>query len=127
MNATSKSMETRTLSDFDTIVSGLNGVNLPRGIKLPWEFRTKMKIREGKNTLSAVARAYEVQRSQLSKVILGQRNTPHLIRILEAEYGMSIAEIRDIWQRDKEKKLSAAKSAEKQYFEAMIQKGETNE
>ncbi|TGL06719.1 hypothetical protein EHQ43_08635 [Leptospira bouyouniensis] len=56
----------------------------------------RAKIKEGKNTLRAIAKAYGIHQSHLSAVISGKRNTKHLIEILESEYRMSISELREI-------------------------------
>jgi len=117
MNTIHKSMETNQVLDNGIISSSSNYTRFPRGRKIPIEFKAKAKVQEGKNTLSAVAKAYGVNQPHLSDVILGKRNTPHLIQILETEYEMSIQEIRDIWKRDKEAKQAKASLAEKQYFE----------
>lgn len=98
----------------------------PRGRKIPPEFIAKAKIREGKNTLSAVANAYGVHKQDLSAVINGRRNTAHLIQILELEYGMSIEEIREIWKRNKENLAKLGAKAQLSTFGKIIEpaKGE---
>ncbi|WP_244242716.1 hypothetical protein [Leptospira bouyouniensis] len=69
---------------------------LARGRRLPSELIRRAKIKEGKNTLRAIAKAYGIHQSHLSAVISGKRNTKHLIEILESEYRMSISELREI-------------------------------
>jgi hypothetical protein len=68
---------------------------LARGRRLPPDLTGKAKIKEGKNTLSAIAKAYGIQQSHLSYVLSGKRNTKHLIEILESEYRMPISELRE--------------------------------
>ncbi len=67
-----------------------------RGRKLPPALIGKAKIREGKNTLSAIAKAYNISKGHLSEVLSGKRNTKHLIEILESEYRMPIGEQREL-------------------------------
>nr|EMN21412.1 hypothetical protein LEP1GSC063_3800 [Leptospira santarosai serovar Arenal str. MAVJ 401] len=83
----------------------------PRGRQLPLELRQKYEIKEGRNTLRAIANAYEINFEGLSRVISSKRNTKAHIQILEMEFGISIDEIRAIWKRDAERKRELGKAA----------------
>jgi len=120
MNTIHKSMETNQVLDNAVIRKSSNYSRFPRGRKIPKEFIAKAKIKEGKNTISAVAKAYGVHQQDLSSVIRGKRNTAHLIQILETEYGMSISEIRDIWKRNKDRLANEGEKAQIDTFGKVI-------
>ncbi|RHX90121.1 hypothetical protein DLM75_13055 [Leptospira stimsonii] len=86
-----------------------NRTRKPRGIRLPSEIRKIVNPIEGKTTLQGIANAYDVHRSHLSATAYGDRNTPHLIQILEMEFNLSIAEIRAIFQKAREARLEFKK------------------
>ncbi|WP_235594117.1 hypothetical protein [Leptospira interrogans] len=94
-----------------TLEKGLMLTRRPRGRQLPFELRQKYKIKEGRNTLRAIAGAYGINFEGLSRVISGKRNTKTHIQILELEFGISIEEIRAIWKRDAERKRELGKVA----------------
>ncbi|MBM9578366.1 hypothetical protein JWG45_14535 [Leptospira sp. 201903070] len=78
------------------------GIKKPRGNKLPPAIRNQINPVEGKSSLRSIAKGYEVRHSNLSATAYGDRNTPHLIQILEMEFNLPIAEIRKIFQKARE-------------------------
>ncbi|MDI7187116.1 hypothetical protein QMM42_12985 [Leptospira santarosai] len=76
-----------------------NVLKRPRGKKLPREIREKICPAEGKSSMRAIARDYGVNFRNLSATAYGDRNTPHLIQILEMEFNLPIEEIRAIFQK----------------------------
>lgn len=124
MNTIHKSMETNQVSPLGDIAQKDYVTQKPRGKQLPRELREARKIQEGKNTLSAIANAYGTKKQHLSRVIKGERNTTHLIKILELEYGMGIEQIREIWKRNKDRKASFQELAIEKHLEFENQKGE---
>ncbi len=52
--------------------------------------------------MRAIARDYGVDQKDLSRAAYGDRNTPHLIQILEMEFNLPIEEIRAIFQKARE-------------------------
>ncbi|WP_155118154.1 hypothetical protein [Leptospira santarosai] len=74
----------------------------PRGKKLPPLIRKQIKPIEGKSSMRAIARDYGVDQKDLSRAAYGDRNTPHLIQILEMEFNLPIEEIRAIFQKARE-------------------------
>ncbi|MFA4796507.1 hypothetical protein [Leptospira kirschneri] len=85
-----------------TSLKKANDVRRPRGIRLPSVIRTQIRPIEGKSSLRAIAKAYSVDQGNLSRVAYGDRNTPHLIQILEMEFELPIVEIRAIFQNARE-------------------------
>jgi hypothetical protein len=90
---------------------------------LPWKIRILTSNTTGRRdkSLSAIAKRHwgrykdesesapkyknpEILRKRLSDTLNGQRNTPHLVAILEEEFGLPIAELRELVQEDRERK-----------------------
>lgn len=74
----------------------------PRGKRLPFELESAAKIRESRNTLNAIAKAYNLSKGHLSEVLNGKRNTKRLIEILEFEFKMPIEKIRSFLDKHRE-------------------------
>ncbi|MCH1910486.1 hypothetical protein L9Z41_16715 [Leptospira noguchii] len=80
------------------------GTKRPRGNKLPPAIRKQIDPVESKSSMRAIAKAYGVNHPHLSATAYGDRNTPHLIQILEMEFKLPIEEIRAIFQKAREQR-----------------------
>ncbi|MBM9578217.1 hypothetical protein JWG45_13750 [Leptospira sp. 201903070] len=98
MTSLSKSNDVRNLVQLPKS----NGTRKARGVRLPAGIRTKINPVEGKSSMRAIAKAYNVQRQHLAETAYGDRNTPHLIQILEMEFNLPIEEIRSIFKKARE-------------------------
>ncbi|EMK22401.1 hypothetical protein [Leptospira kirschneri] len=85
------------------------GIKKPRGNKLPPAIRNQINPVEGKSSLRSIAKAYEVSHPNLSATAHGDRNTSHLIQILELEFKLPIEEIRKIFLKAREARLEFKK------------------
>ncbi|MDI7190868.1 hypothetical protein [Leptospira santarosai] len=90
--------------DMRTLKNSYVLVRSPRGRKLPREIREKIRPAEEKSSMRAIAKDYGVNFRNLSATAYGDRNTRHLIQILEMEFNLPIEEIRAIFQKAREQR-----------------------